>query len=144
MMLILFLVTGLGLLLYMNFKPGPSIGWEQWPGLDDHEVRDRDYFFVASFVAWAFWAALGIADLVRATALRLPVARRSMAVAVFGLALLPAVLNARMATRKQTPEATLARDFAHALLQSVPPGGILFTWGDNDTFPPPSSCRPWV
>ncbi len=135
MMLILFLVTGLGLLLYMNFKPGPSIGWEQWPGLDAHEVRDRDYFFVASFVAWAFWAALGIADLVRATALRLPVARRSMAVAVFGLALLPAVLNARMATRKQTPEATLARDFAHALLQSVPPGGILFTWGDNDTFP---------
>jgi hypothetical protein len=135
MMLILFLVTGLGLLLYMNFKPGPSIGWEQWKAMADHEVRDRDYFFVASFVAWAFWAALGIADLVRSTALRLPVARRSLAVAVFGLALLPAVLNARMATRKQTPEATLARDFAHALLQSVPPGGILFTWGDNDTFP---------
>ncbi len=135
MMLILFLVTGLGLLLYMNFKPGPSIGWEQWPGSENHEVRDRDYFFVASFVAWAFWAALGIADLVRSTALRLPVARRTLAVAVFGLALLPPVLNARAATRKQTPEATLARDFAHALLQSVPPGGILFTWGDNDTFP---------
>lgn len=135
MMLILFLVTGLGLLLYMNFKPGPSIGWEQWKGLEDHEVRDRDYFFVASFVAWAFWAALGIADLVRGTALRLPLARRSMAVAVFGFALLPPVLNVQMATRKQTPEATMARDFAHALLQSVPPGGILFTWGDNDTFP---------
>lgn len=134
-MLVLVLVTGLGLLVYMNFKPGPSIGWDRWTTAADHEVRDRDYFFIASFVGWAVWAAIGIADLVRGVALRLAVPRRRYAVLLFGLALLPALLNARAATRRQTPEATMARDIAHAMLQSVPPGGILFTWGDNDTFP---------
>jgi hypothetical protein len=132
---VLVLVTGLGLLIYMNFKPGPSLGWDRWPGQEQHEVRDRDYFFVASFVGWGIWVAIGIADLVRRTALRLPVPRRAWALGVFVLALFPAILNARSATRRQTAEATLARDFAHAMLQSVPPGGILFTWGDNDTFP---------
>ncbi len=135
LVLVMVLVTGLGLLLYMNFKPGPSLGWERWPGMEMHEVRDRDYFFIASFVGWGIWAGIGIADLARSTALRLAVPRRNYAIAVFGLALLPMILNARDATRKQTAEATLARDFAIAMLQSVPPGGILFTWGDNDTFP---------
>lgn len=126
------LVTGLGLVLYMNFKPGPSIGWNRWTVLADHEVRERDYFFVASFVGWAVWVALGLAE----SAERLLVGRgRPVAGAIFAVALVPFVLNFRDATRRQGPDATLARDFSRALLNSVPPGGILFTWGDNDTFP---------
>jgi hypothetical protein len=55
--------------------------------------------------------------------------------AVFGLALLPFVLNFSAASRRHGPEATLARDFAYDVLQSAEPYGIIFTNGDNDTFP---------
>ena len=50
-------------------------------------------------------------------------------------ALLPFVLNFRAASRAHGPDALLPRDFAYDLLQSAEPYGILFTNGDNDTFP---------
>jgi hypothetical protein len=131
----LFLVAGPLLLLYLNFKPGPSIGWDRWLNLADHEVRDRDYFFVASFIAWGVWVAIGIVDLARTMIPRLAVRFRPLSIGVFAFALVPLLLNWRAATRRQSADVTLARDFGEALLQSVPPNGILLTWGDNDTFP---------
>lgn len=131
----LFLVAGPVLVLYLNFKPGPSIGWDRWTTLAQHEVRDRDYFFVASFIAWGLWVGIGLADLARAWMPGLAGRMRTAMAGMFAVALLPMALNFPAATRRQTPEATLARDFAHALLQSVPPNAVLFTWGDNDTFP---------
>ncbi len=135
LMLGLFAITGIGLVIYMNFRPGPSIGWERWTMSSQHEVRERDYFFVASFVAWGAWAAIGLADMVRTLRERLVARWKPWAVMGFGVAVLPILFNAPAATRKHNADATLARDFARALLQSVPPGGILFTYGDNDTFP---------
>lgn len=129
----LFGVTGIGLVLYMNFKPGPSIGWDRWSTLGQHEVRERDYFFVVSFVAWGVLMALGLAAVAGRASRRWPASRWPLA--LFALAAIPLVGNFRDASRRHGPDATLARDFARALLQSVPPGGILFTWGDNDTFP---------
>ncbi len=130
----LFLATGLGLVLYMNFKPGYSLAWDRWPSVQDHEVRERDYFFVVSFVVWGLWAGIAAAVLVR----RLLYRGRPAAVGVALLgatALVPVAGNFAQATRRQTPDARLAADFAYNLLNSVPPYGILFTFGDNDTFP---------
>jgi hypothetical protein len=67
----LWLTTGLGLVFYMNFKPGFSVGYDRYPSGDDHEVRERDYFFVVSFVVWALWAGLGLLSLVRGAMARL-------------------------------------------------------------------------
>jgi hypothetical protein len=55
--------------------------------------------------------------------------------ALFATALVPFVLNFRQTDRQHGADATLPGDFAYDLLNSVPPYGILFTYGDNDTFP---------
>lgn len=131
----IWLVTGLGLVAYMNFKPGFSIGFDAFPDPSNHEVRERDYFFVASFVTWGVWAGLGIATLAARAWERLRAPARPAAFALLLVALVPFALNFQPASRRHNPDATLAADFARNLLNSVPPYGILFTYGDNDTFP---------
>jgi len=45
------------------------------------------------------------------------------------------VLNWRVANRRREPEASLARIAARAWLEPLPPGAVLLTGGDNDSFP---------
>ncbi|MFQ5702781.1 MAG: DUF2723 domain-containing protein [Gemmatimonadales bacterium] len=137
LLITLFAVTGPGLMGYMNFKPGYSLGWNVFPGADMHEVRERDYFFTVSFQVWGMLAGIGLAGIYRSMRDRL--ARHgvnsTLASSVFLIALLPFGLNFKAASRKHGPEAEFARDFAYDLLQSAEPYGIIFTLGDNDTFP---------
>ncbi|MDP3908949.1 MAG: DUF2723 domain-containing protein [Gemmatimonadales bacterium] len=129
----LWLVTGLGLVVYMNFRAGFSLFWDQYPNLlEQHEVRERDYFFIASFQVWGVFAGLGLARVIRQ--LGAPPPRWALGAAA-AVTLLPFALNFTMASRRHGPDATIARDFAYNLLQSVGPYGVLFTNGDNDTFP---------
>ncbi|MBA3317884.1 MAG: DUF2723 domain-containing protein [Gemmatimonadales bacterium] len=133
LMLAIFLTTGLGLVFYMNFRPGFSLALAQWPSLDDHEVRERDYFFVVSFIVWGLWSGIGAAGF--AGDLARQAWGRRLAPAVLLVALVPVALNWSKASRRHGPDARLAADFAYDLLNSAPPYGILFTYGDNDTFP---------
>jgi hypothetical protein len=137
LLLLLFLTTGPALVAYMNFKPGYSLGWDFFTDGDAHEVRERDYFFTVSFLTWGLFAGMGLAALGRTLRARVAGVRagQAAAVGVLAVALLPFALNFTAASRKHTPTATLARDFAYDLLQTVEPYGILFTNGDNDTFP---------
>jgi transmembrane protein TMEM260 (protein O-mannosyltransferase) len=129
----LWLVTGLGLVIYMNFKAGFSLFWDQYASMDQHEVRERDYFFVVSFQIWGVFAAFGLVRLVRWLSHVAP-ARLGIAVASL-IALVPFAANFTAASRRHGPDATIARDFAYNLVQSVEPYGVLFAYGDNDTFP---------
>ena len=130
---VLWLVTGVGLVLYMNFKAGFSLFWDKYPSIEQHEVRERDYFFVVSFQTWGVFAALGLAHVVG----RLAVQRRAAVGIAVGIvvALLPFGANFTAASRRHGADAYAARDFAYNLLQSVEPYGVLFGFGDNDTFP---------
>jgi len=128
----LWLVTGIGLVVYMNFKAGFSILWNLYPSMDQHEVRERDYFFVVSFQVWGMFAAFGLVGLLRMVS-RPVVLRVGAAVAAL-IVVLPFAANFTAATRRGA-DATVARDFAFNLVQSVEPYGVLFTYGDNDTFP---------
>ncbi len=122
------------LVFYLNFKYGYSMHPEQ-PDLA-REVRERDYFFVASFAAWGLLVAGGLGGLMRfiADAMRKGdgKARWAAASPVLLLGLVPLFGNHATASRAHE---TAARDFAVDLLQSVEPYGILITAGDNDTFP---------
>jgi len=126
----LFLTLSVALVYYLNFKYGYSL---QAPvqGTDVHEVRERDYFFVVSFSVWGLWAGVGIATLWREAAQELKT-KLSRTTPILGLAFLPLVLNWSWASRAGD---WAARDWAYNLLMSVEPYGVLFTNGDNDTFP---------
>ncbi|HEX6104665.1 MAG TPA: DUF2723 domain-containing protein [Gemmatimonadales bacterium] len=128
-------VLTVGLVFYMNFK----YGFSQYPDQPSlpREVRERDYFFMGSFSAFGLFVALGLGGLMRGAVEFLgdklsAAGRWAAASPVLLLAVVPLFGNRVSASRAHE---TIARDFAHDILQSVAPYGILITAGDNDTFP---------
>ncbi len=135
---ILFATLSAGLTFYLNFRYGFSIPLDV--GMNSREVRERDYFFIVSFSLWGVWAGIGLAALwqwfgerINEAKDRPPTERPPLAAsAVLVFALLPFLLNFSWANRSYDWS---ARDWAYNLLMSVEPYGVLFTNGDNDTFP---------
>jgi hypothetical protein len=126
----LFGTLSVALVYYLNFKYGYSL---LAPVADRglHEVRERDYFFVVSFSVWGLWAGMGVATLWREAAAEAG-ATLKKASPILVLAFIPLFLNWGWATRTYDYS---ARDWAYNLLMSVEPYSVLFTNGDNDTFP---------
>ena len=128
----------LGLVVYLNFKYGFSMA----PDIADrtaHEVRERDYFFVASFIVWGNLAGIGLAGFWAALSEQWEegaayrTTMRVVSVFLVGvITFIPMAYNWQWASRADD-YATL--DWAYDLLMSVEPYGVLFTNGDNDTFP---------
>jgi len=122
------------LVFYLDFKFGFSVR----PGEDlVREVRERDYFFIASFQLWGVWAALGFGALLHLGANLLGGQLNEDKKWLAGspallLVLIPLVGNWKSASRAHE---TMPRDIAVDILQSVEPYSILVTAGDNDTFP---------
>ena len=127
----LFAVVSAGLVYYLNFRYGYSIPDNPTGDRDLHEVRERDYFFIVGFSVWGLMAGTGIAALWR-RATRLSGRSLAFCTPVLALALIPLVFNFDRASRNDDYS---ARDWAYNLLMSVEPYGLLFTNGDNDTFP---------
>src|SRR5690606_10861201 len=130
----LFATLSVGLVFYLNFKYGYHQALTRGLPAELGEVRERDYFFLVSFSIWGLWAGIGIVALWQSAARRLGTGTSALLKAspVLALALLPLVLNWPYASRAGDYS---ARDWAYNLLMSVEPYGVLFTNGDNDTFP---------
>ncbi|WP_419163741.1 DUF2723 domain-containing protein [Candidatus Palauibacter sp.] len=147
---LLFTVT-LMLVYYLNFKYGYSLYLEEVPNYLEHEVRERDYFYIIGFQLWGIYAGLGLAALwgqwtvpVRTSQARdYPTsfsddrptgfsARHRKAAPLLAIGLIPLFFNYSRADRTGD---RAARDWAYNILQSVEPYAVLFTNGDNDTFP---------
>jgi hypothetical protein len=134
------------LIVYLNFKYGATQAPELGNSVD-REVRDRDYFYLWSFSAWGVWAGLGLLFIWESVASLFGVERVKLgedtieapkkrswmyASPVLALALIPLFTNWSTAPRRGHTDTA---DFAHDLLNSVEPYGVLVVVGDNDTFP---------
>ena len=124
LMLLTYLVMSVGLVFYLNFR--------------ENEVRDRDYFFVASFHFFAIWIGLGCGYLLEeARSIFRGATGRSVVLGVLGAAFLFLPIS-RVTAGWFAHDRThfyVASDFAYNVLVSLEPDAILFTNGDNDTFP---------
>jgi hypothetical protein len=135
-----YFVTFLGtitvlLIFYLNFKYGYTT-YAEVP-IDQREVRERDYFFLFGFNVWGLYAGMGIATVWKWIGDRMatesdPTRGLRLASPLLSIAFLPLIFNFALADRRGDYS---ARDWAWNVLQSVEPYGVLFTNGDNDTFP---------
>ena len=120
-LLSMFLIMGFGLSFYLN--------------MPDPQPRERHYVFGGMFLAWAVWMGLGWTALVEEARRRLNLTPAVVAaVACLGL-LLPAGVGAKLHHIQDRRGDHIAYDYAYNLLQSCGPHSLLFTNGDNDTFP---------
>jgi tetratricopeptide (TPR) repeat protein len=139
-LLFLLLACTIGLVLYMNFADGTKP--DKLTGELIHiEVRDRDYFFTPGFMFFALIMGLGIAALLESVGVWLEKVRKSLARPVVGalslLMLLMPVMPAYRGFNSHNNRSNnyLPYDYAYNLLNSCDKDAVIFTNGDNDTFP---------
>ena len=125
---LLFLVSSLGVVIYLNLKAGPSFGAGILPANAQHEAREREYFFFFAFVCWGLWAGFGAVRLSRLLGAPLNLVAMVMPFA-------PGILNWAAVDRRTDLVEARARLEQADMLTKVPPGGVLLSLGDNDTYP---------
>jgi MFS family permease len=118
---LLFLMTGVAIIFYLN----------QYP----NQPRERDYAYAGSFYFFAVWIGLGVLALFEAlsklTGEKIA-APLSAAICFFAV---PVLMGSQNWDDHDRSGRYLARDVAFDYLNSCAPNAILFTNGDNDTFP---------
>jgi hypothetical protein len=117
----LFLFTGLAIILYLNQTP--------------NQARERDYAYVGSFYAFGIFIAMGFLALFLEILKRKPNSKYIL----WGTFLVSSFVPLNLLTQNYDDHDRsgryIARDWAKNYLDSCEPNAILFTYGDNDTFP---------
>lgn len=116
----MFLLMGLGLVIYLN--------------MPDPEPREREYIFVGAYTFFGLWIGGGAAALISAVA-RGHAALPAAALAAVVCLLVPIGLLQNNYFERDRSGDFIAHDYASNILSSCEPDAILFTNGDNDTYP---------
>lgn len=120
-MLVFFLFTGIAIQVYTNVRP--------------FEPRERDYSLVGSFYVFALWIGIGVYALwdkfqaMSKSKLMAPV------ISILCLVAVPGILISQNWDDHDRSERRTAHAMAVNYLESCAPNAIIFTIGDNDTFP---------
>ena len=124
--ILLFLMTGVAIILYLNQKP--------------YEPRERDYAYAGSFYAYCIWIGLSVLAIFEFVKNSLKKYQKVSVLAGILVALLvtipaPVLLATQNWDDHDRSGRYTAHDFAYNYLQSCDPNSMIVTAGDNDTFP---------
>jgi hypothetical protein len=121
----LFIMTGYAIIIYLN--------------QDNPQPRERDYSYVGSFFAFSIWIGLGtaaISDWISRNIKNRDLGKRLIGGSIIlQLIFIPFVMARANYHSHDRSGNFVAWDYSYNLLQSCGPNGVLFTNGDNDTFP---------
>jgi hypothetical protein len=118
---LLFFFTGIAIVLYLNQKP--------------LEPRERDYAYAGSFYAFAIWIGFGVLALREWLFKIVSPVNAAIGATVICLFAAPVLMAAQGWDDHNRSEKMVAHDIAVDYLESCAPNAILFTYGDNDTYP---------
>lgn len=121
LVLLLFFFTGLAIVIYLNQTP--------------YQPRERDYSYVGSFYAFSIWIGLGIASLWQILSKKFNSTIAATTLTIAGLLAVPYIMAKENWDDHDRSNRYTARDFSKNYLESCDKNAILFTNGDNDTFP---------
>jgi hypothetical protein len=119
--MLLFILTGLAIVVYLNQTPS--------------QPRERDYAYAGSFYAFTIWIGLGVLAIYDSLGTKLQKGITAIAVSLICLLLVPGIMACQNWDDHNRSGRYTARDIAYDYLMSCAPNAILFTNGDNDTFP---------
>jgi len=124
-LLTLFIMTGIAIIFYLN--------------QDNPQARERDYSYVASFMAFSIWISIGIFSTINYISDTFLEKSIKLKASYFMITLFIVFIPLRMLIANYNEHDRtgnyIAWDMAYNMLQTCEPDAILFTNGDNDTFP---------
>jgi hypothetical protein len=120
MVMLLFLMTGLAIVFYANEPP--------------REPRERDYSYAGSFFTFTIWLGMGVIGLYKVLKLIVPSTAAAAVVSALTV-LVPIQMGVENWDDHSRATHWAARDYAANFLNSVAPNAVIFTYGDNDTYP---------
>lgn len=121
LVMMLFIMTGLAIVVYLNQTP--------------YQPRERDYAYAGSFYAFAIWIGLGVLALIDMIPKAVSYKFRAGLASVIALFAVPLLMASENWDDHDRSGRFTARDFAYNYLNSCEKDAIIFTNGDNDTFP---------
>ncbi|MBP5611480.1 MAG: DUF2723 domain-containing protein [Bacteroidales bacterium] len=117
----LFFMTGVAIVLYLNQSP--------------NEPRERDYAYAGSFYAFAIWIGLGVQALAESLPHRMQTAGWTAAAVLVLLLCVPVRMAAQNWDDHDRSGRYVARYLGYNYLMSCDENAVIFTYGDNDTYP---------
>lgn len=118
---LLFLMTGFAIVVYLNQTP--------------LQPRERDYAYAGSFYAFTIWIGIGVLGIYELLKKYMPDSTSAGIAGGLSLLLVPVLMGAQNWDDHDRSNRYTCRDFGANYLKTCAPNAVIFTNGDNDTFP---------